>query len=131
MSPLLLHQGDAVVGDLDEATFVQVADSFLVGFLAHLETGVDGFGRRLVAQLATSVVLVEIAKEHLGEVEGVTTSSGLQGEVDLSILAHMVDISRQTVARMELLEHLVVVELTLIAVGSERYLSTFAVAIRR
>ena len=63
-----------------------------------------------------SVVLIEVAQQDLGEVERVLPARGLEGEVDLAILAHVVDIGRQTVTTMDGLEDLILIEQSLIAV---------------
>lgn len=60
---------DTIVGYGDEPSAVEIADGFFVGFLGDLETVVDEFGGRLVAEVAEAVILVEVAQQHFGKVE--------------------------------------------------------------
>ena len=81
-----------------------------------METIVDQFGGRLVAEVTITVVFVEIAQQNLGKVEGLLAATLLEGDVEFAVLAYVIDLALQFVATMQGLEDLIVVDLSLITV---------------
>ena len=61
-------------------------------------------------------VLIEVAEQYFSEVERVLAACRLKGDVDLPVLAHMVDIARQAVTTVEGLEDLVLIDLALVLI---------------
>ena len=55
-------------------------------------------------------------RSPIAEVECVLSACGLEGQVDLAVLTHVVDVSRQTVTAMNGLEDLILIEQSLVAV---------------
>ena len=101
---------DAVVSEGDEPALVEVADGSLECFLADAEDIADDVGIALVAVGATALMVVEVGHEAVGEVFGHLSACGLQGDVEFPVATNLGDVASQTVAGVDGLEDLTVVD---------------------